>query len=49
MCPFFGGKWKAGGIGIPFSLSATESELAHYLNDSKISLLISDREGSEKI
>ena len=43
------GIWKAGGIGIPFSLSATESELTHYLNDSKISLLISDREGSEKL
>ena len=43
------GIWKAGGIGIPLSLSATESELIHYLNDSKISLLISDKEGSEKL
>ena len=43
------GIWKAGGIGIPLSLSATESELTHYLNDSKISLLISDKEGSEKL
>ena len=31
------GIWKAGGIGIPLSLSATESELTHYLEDSKIS------------
>ena len=43
------GIWKAGGIGIPLSLSATESELIHYLKDSKISLLISDKEGSEKL
>ena len=43
------GIWKAGGIGIPLSLSATESELTHYLEDSKISLLISDKESSEKV
>lgn len=43
------GIWKAGGIGIPLSLSATESELMHYLEDSKSSLLISDKEGSEKL
>ena len=43
------GIWKAGGIGIPLSQSATELELTHYLNDSKISLLISDKEGSEKL
>jgi len=43
------GIWKAGGIGIPLSLSATESELMHYLEDSKVSLLISDKEGSEKL
>jgi len=43
------GIWKAGGIGIPLSLSATESELMHYLEDSKVSLLISGKEGSEKL
>ena len=43
------GIWKAGGIGIPLSLSATESELIHYLKDSKISFLISDKEGSKKL
>ena len=43
------GIWKAGGIGIPLSLSATESELTHYLEDSKISLLIVNKEGSEKL
>jgi len=43
------GIWKAGAIGIPLSLSATESELTHYLEDSKISLLISDKEGSQKL
>ena len=43
------GIWKAGGIGIPLSLSATELELTHYLEDSKISLLISDKEGSETL
>ena len=43
------GIWKAGGIGIPLSLSATESELTHYLKDSKISLLIVNKEGSEKL
>ena len=41
------GVWKAGGIGVPLSLSATELELTHYLEDSKISLLISEKEGSE--
>ena len=34
------GIWKAGGIGVPLNLSATELELTHYLEDSKISLLI---------
>jgi len=43
------GIWKAGAIGVPLSLSATESELTHYLEDSKISLLISDKEGSQKL
>lgn len=43
------GIWKAGGIGVPLSLSATESELTHYLEDSKISLLISDLKGSETL
>tara|TARA_Y100000590_G_scaffold422398_1_gene527097 strand:+ start:489 stop:1961 length:1473 start_codon:yes stop_codon:yes gene_type:complete len=43
------GIWKAGGIGIPLSLSATESELTHYLEDSKISLLISNKKGSETL
>jgi len=43
------GIWKAGGIGIPLSLSATELELMHYLEDSKVSLLISGKEGSEKL
>ena len=43
------GIWKAGGIGVPLSLSATESELTHYLEDAKISLLISDNEGTEKL
>ena len=36
------GIWKAGGVGIPLSLSATESELLHYLEDSKVSILISE-------
>jgi len=43
------GIWKAGGIGVPLSLSATESELTHYLEDVKISLLISDNEGCKKL
>ena len=43
------GIWKAGAIGVPLSLSATESELTHYLEDSKISLLISDKECSQKL
>jgi malonyl-CoA/methylmalonyl-CoA synthetase len=43
------GIWKAGGIGVPLSLSATESELTHYLEDAKISLLISDNEGCKKL
>ena len=43
------GIWKAGGVGIPLSLSATESELLHYLEDSKVSILISDKDGSNKL
>ena len=43
------GIWKAGGIGVPLSLSATESELTHYLEDAKISFLISDNEGCKKL
>lgn len=43
------GIWKAGGIGVPLSLSATESELTHYLEDAKINLLISDNEGIKKL
>ena len=43
------GIWKAGGICVPLSLSATESELTHYLEDAKISLLISDNEGCKKL
>ncbi len=43
------GIWKAGGISVPLSLSATESELTHYLEDAKISLLISDNEGCKKL
>ena len=43
------GIWKAGGIGVPLSLSATESELSHYLEDTKVSLLISNKEGCKKL
>ena len=43
------GIWKAGGIGVPLSLSATELELTHYLEDAKINLLISDNEGIKKL
>ena len=43
------GIWKAGGIGVPLSLSATESELSHYLEDTKVSLLISNEEGCKKL
>jgi len=43
------GIWKAGGICVPLSLSATESELTHYLEDAKISFLISDNEGCKKL
>ena len=39
------GIWKAGGISVPLSLSATQSELTHYLTDTKINLLISDTRG----
>ena len=43
------GIWKAGGIGVPLSLSATELELTYYLEDAKINLLISDNEGIKKL
>ena len=34
------GIWKAGGIAVPLNLSSAESELHHYIKDSKINLLI---------
>lgn len=43
------GIWKAGGIAVPLNLSATDSELSHYLEDAKISLLISNKEGCKKL
>lgn len=39
------GIWKAGGVSVPLSLSATQSELTHCLTDTKINLLISDTRG----
>ena len=34
------GIWRAGGIAVPLSLSATQSELEYVLSDSRVSLLI---------
>ena len=34
------GIWKAGGVAVPLSLSAKESELKHYISDCKIQLVI---------
>ena len=43
------GIWKAGGIGVPLSLSATKSELTHYLTDAKVNYLITNTEATEKL
>ena len=42
------GIWKAGGVAVPLSLSAKESELKHFIADSNISLIISSKNCNEK-
>jgi len=37
------GIWKSGGVAVPLSLSATESELKHYISDSGINIIISSK------
>jgi malonyl-CoA/methylmalonyl-CoA synthetase len=43
------GVWIAGGIALPLSLSATESEWRYTLTDAQVSILIVSREWREKI
>ncbi|RZO96089.1 MAG: long-chain fatty acid--CoA ligase, partial [Gammaproteobacteria bacterium] len=42
------GIWKAGGIAVPISISATESELIYYLKAAQIKKLILDKVHLEK-
>ena len=43
------GIWKAGGVGVPLSISATELELNHFLKNSKISVLITNGENIDRL
>ena len=43
------GIWKAGGIGVPLSISATESEILHFLKDTKISVLVTNEKNIKKL
>ena len=43
------GIWKAGGIAVPLNLSSAESELHHYIKDSKINLLITEHHRMKKL
>ena len=42
------GIWKAGGIAVPLSLSAKESELEHYISDSEIRRIVSSKDCEEQ-
>ncbi|MDP6718388.1 MAG: AMP-binding protein, partial [Pirellulaceae bacterium] len=41
--------WRAGGVAVPLSLSATESELEHALADSASHCVVAPRELAEKV
>jgi len=41
--------WRAGGIAVPLSLSATEPELQYVLEDSQALCVLTSREWSEKV
>ncbi|MCA9174943.1 MAG: acyl-CoA synthetase [Planctomycetales bacterium] len=41
--------WRAGGIAVPLSLSATEKELEHTLTDSRTSTVVAAREVADKL
>ena len=43
------GIWKAGGVGVPLSISATEFELNHFLKNAKISVLVTNGENIESL
>lgn len=38
------GIWRAGGVAVPLSLSATEQEIEYALQDSQVSIVLADRE-----
>ncbi|MEM7476485.1 MAG: acyl-CoA synthetase [Planctomycetota bacterium] len=43
------GIWKAGGIAVPLSRSATEHELRYTLTDASVSILVADDAGLQKL
>ena len=43
------GIWRAGGIAVPLSLSATEPELEYTLTDSAVSQLVTSRDLVDKV
>ena len=43
------GIWKAGGVGVPLSIVATESELSYFLENAKISVLVTNEENVKRL
>ncbi|MGI9475000.1 MAG: acyl-CoA synthetase [Rubripirellula sp.] len=43
------GIWRAGGVTVPLSQSATESELEYAIKDSESRVIVTDREGRDKL
>ena len=41
--------WKAGGVAVPFSIAATESEILHFLKDAKISVLVTNEKNIKSL
>ena len=41
--------WKAGGVAVPLSIVATESEILHFLKDAKISVLVTNKKNTKSL
>ena len=41
--------WKAGGVGVPLSFSATEFELNHFLKNARISVLVTNEKNIKSL
>ena len=43
------GVWRAGGVFVPLSLSATAGEISYVLADAGVDCLLTDREGAQRV